>query len=399
MISEKPESHWADNDASRQLPILRAQGEGQNLEFMKEFPENTRELAKEIAAFATSNAGTILIGVDNAGDCRGLPNVVTAIDRDSLLRRVEGICHGPVKPSITPTARFAQEGDRTVLVLTIPKGSQPIYYANGVPYLRHITSSRPAEPHEVIELIQSALSLLPGTRQSIEEQPDKRVQFLADLMRNLVRVRIFGEELDERMFNPWLELWRAQFADVATELRRAAAQKIALDEKLETVLFDAAEALNAVAKLQLHLGSGDELQRAANRALKLTDSLLERIGPLVVPHVAPQQLLDQLEVLQRELTILETEAEKARADGSVEELQTRSAELGSKILFTAQYGVNRLAPDLRSTLMKVGHQLHLVETHRLYLDGGASMDRIIGNVVQAIAVYNQAMASIQRGRE
>jgi ATP-dependent DNA helicase RecG len=122
MTEENP---WIDDEASEQLPVLRARGEGQALEYMRSFPDNARELAKEIAAFATSNSGTILIGVDDEGTCVGI-SASTPTQRDELLRRLEGTCTGAVKPSITPSPKFACEGDHTILIVTVPKGSQPI---------------------------------------------------------------------------------------------------------------------------------------------------------------------------------------------------------------------------------------------------------------------------------
>jgi hypothetical protein len=46
---------WADEQLSKDLPHLRARGENQDLEYMESFPQNMRDLGKEIAAFATSN--------------------------------------------------------------------------------------------------------------------------------------------------------------------------------------------------------------------------------------------------------------------------------------------------------------------------------------------------------
>ncbi len=62
---------WADTRLSGELAILRSRGEGQNLEFKREFPKQATDLAKEIAAFATSNQGTILLGVSDSGDLVG----------------------------------------------------------------------------------------------------------------------------------------------------------------------------------------------------------------------------------------------------------------------------------------------------------------------------------------
>ncbi len=104
---------WADEQLSKDLPVLRACGENQDLEYMESFPQNVRELAKEIAAFATSNAGTILIGVSNTGDLIGLEGTSSPDGRDGFLRRVEGICRGTIKPAITPiveTMRLYMDG-------------------------------------------------------------------------------------------------------------------------------------------------------------------------------------------------------------------------------------------------------------------------------------------------
>src|SRR5262245_56594981 len=58
---------WIDRELSARLPVLRSEGEGQALEYMRAFPDNAHELAKEVAAFATSNAGAILLGINDDG--------------------------------------------------------------------------------------------------------------------------------------------------------------------------------------------------------------------------------------------------------------------------------------------------------------------------------------------
>jgi predicted HTH transcriptional regulator len=103
---------WADEQLSNDLPKLRARGENQDLEYIESFPSNARELGKEIAAFASSNQGTILIGVADNGDLIGLNKAKTLEARDELIQRIEGICKGTIKPSITPIARFACEDNR-----------------------------------------------------------------------------------------------------------------------------------------------------------------------------------------------------------------------------------------------------------------------------------------------
>lgn len=154
-----PSSVLAPSDehgASAWFTTMLTRGEGQALEYIESFPEKqVRELAKEIAAFATSNAGTILIGIRNDGAVVGLPNADTNEDRDTLIRRIEGLCSGTVKPPITPSVQFARIEDRVVLILDVPKGAEPVYYCGNVPYVRHVSQSRPAEPQEVSALIRA----------------------------------------------------------------------------------------------------------------------------------------------------------------------------------------------------------------------------------------------------
>src|SRR5437899_2152508 len=91
---------WVDKALSADLPRLRSAGEGQALEYMEQFPENVHELGKEIAAFATSNPGVIIIGVADDGSVVGLPGAEAMSARDKWTQRVEGICNGTVKPPV-----------------------------------------------------------------------------------------------------------------------------------------------------------------------------------------------------------------------------------------------------------------------------------------------------------
>lgn len=150
----EPESlpSWADRQLSRDLPTLRAKGEGQHLEYMRDFPDQARELAKEIAAFGTSGGGLILIGVEKTGKLVGL-DLGDASQRDGYLNRIQGIAGRTVNPPITPKVRFACEGGRAALAIRVHKGAQPVYYCEGRPYVRHLTESRLATPEEVVQRV------------------------------------------------------------------------------------------------------------------------------------------------------------------------------------------------------------------------------------------------------
>lgn len=133
---------------------LIAEGEGQDVEFMEVFPKNAHELAREIAAFGTSNAGTILIGVRDDGTPAGLVGLTKSKEQDRFISRIEGICSNTIRPPLMVRVIFEKIRRKTIARIHVPKGPEPIYYSHDVPYLRHGRSSRPAHPSEVIGLVQ-----------------------------------------------------------------------------------------------------------------------------------------------------------------------------------------------------------------------------------------------------
>ncbi|MBA2591376.1 MAG: ATP-binding protein [Gammaproteobacteria bacterium] len=372
---------WADEQLSKDLPVLRACGENQDLEYMESFPQNVRELAKEIAAFATSNAGTILIGVSNTGDLIGLEGTSSPDGRDGFLRRVEGICRGTIKPAITPIAKFAVESDKIILVLTIPKGNQPIYYSNNIPYVRHITESRPAEPHEVIDLIRSYLATFVQTDEG--ERTETRDVLSSELAQILTNVLIYTDEVSERNVNPWLEIWRTEFRYAASELRQLATQDVGIQEAPDQDLSQLADALDKVATFRLYLGCGPELSRLMEQAADLARTLKKnRIDPVPLSEQSLHQIKSVLISSSTKLQDLVSRADAMINSGRVEELQTEASNIGLNLLRASFYNIEPIAPRIRDDLHSVARELHLVETMRLYMDGGASLRSIIDRVSQ-----------------
>lgn len=387
MTDEQLNAAWIDQESSQQLPELCERGEGPELEFMREFPSNVRELAKEVAAFATSGSGTILLGVDDDGTAVGLKNADNLEHRDELLKRVHGVCHGVVKPSITPGASFARVAGRTVLILRI-EGKEPLYYVHNVPYIRHLTASRPAEPNEVIDLVRKWLE------SPLAEAENQRIQFFVNLLHKLGRAKTLAAELDAREVNPWFDNLQAEYGDIADDLQRAATDDIAVRDRLESQLLESANALSKFAKLRSHLGSGPELRNTIDNALDAIQPLYERLKAEALPHISKAQLTEELEKTARRLAILDAQAHDAIRTGEVEELQTKASDIGAKILNLTHFGLDRVKPGLQSTLESVGHRLHLAETETIYCDGGASMNRVTANVREAVVSYKQATASL-----
>ena len=373
---------WADERLSRDLPVLRARGESQELEYKREFPSNTRDLGKEIAAFATSNTGTILVGVDDMGELVGLPECGTSEGRDQMIRRLEGISKGTVKPSITPTAKFAVEDDKVVLVILVPKGAQPVYYSNNTPYVRHLTQACSAEPHEVIERVATHLQEVPSP--AAEEADDEKSQFYSELARVLSDVLVITDEAGERQINPWLDMWRSDLGYAASELRDMAVLEIAQSEGVESELKDLAKALDEVANMRLYLGSGGDLERGVNNVAKLAQGMMGR-------HFADAPLAE--DTLDQVRELIRTSALKLRDlyersgemvdSGRIEELQSQASELARPLTRVCSYNIDPIGTDVRAELKDVARTLHLTETMQLYMDGGASMRAVVDRIKES----------------
>lgn len=386
--------NWADEKLSRDLPVLRSQGEGQHLEYTKIFPQNTRDLAKEIAAFATSNQGTILIGVSDSGDLVGIDGADNQEERDNLLKRLEGICRGTVKPAITPVAKFAVENELVVLVINVPHGRQPIYYSSNIPYVRHLTESRPAEPHEVLELITEHLN-----NQSIgegENIADDRSQFYSDIARVVGEVLIYAEQAAGREVNPWLDQWRAEFSYAAAELRELSAQDIAIEENLVQELKEVASTLDEVATLRLTLGCGPNLERLTEQAKERLIALKKsKIDSIQLSDDSLNHARDKIIITGRKLHDLVNRSHDMVETGKIEELQAEASEFGHELLRIAQYNINALGDGVKEELTTIGRTLHLVETMRLYMDGGKTMQAIVDKISESNDCLSQLIGKLQ----
>jgi hypothetical protein len=383
-------SEWADEHLSRDLLVLRARGENQELEYMESFPQNVRELAKEIAAFATSNPGTILIGVSDTGDLVGLEDALTIEGRDTLLRRIEGICRGTIKPSITPTVKFANEDDKVVLVIIVPKGSQPVYYSNHTPYIRHITESRPAEPHEIVELVRV---WLPAVGLEGEDQ-DPLTHLISEIAMVIVDVLIYADEADERNINPWLEMWRAQFQQGAAELRELAIRDIAIEQGMSDELNELAQALDEVATFRMYLGCWEKLSVSVKQVYKLASLIKDRrIDSLPLSKASLEGIKQTIVSSSRSLSSLADRAEQMVEQGRIEEFQTDASDVGHILLRASQYNISSLQDGIDKKLQAIGRGLHLVETMRICLDGGRSLNAIIEKVKNYSSELNQIFSS------
>jgi hypothetical protein len=133
-------------------------GEGQQVEFKRGLSDEVAksgsvdtELLKSITAFANTNDGVILVGVDDTGHIKGLD--LDFKRRDALERRIHQLVRTRIKPA--PPVEIVFEGIRGMTVgrITVARGERPLYTLDNMIYLRRGSSDVQAQPDEIISLV------------------------------------------------------------------------------------------------------------------------------------------------------------------------------------------------------------------------------------------------------
>jgi len=96
-------------------------GEGPHTEFKIDFPKQTHDIAKEMAALANSGGGLLLMGVDDDGTPKGIPDPNRAIERLAGIART---CSPPLSPEIDKI-RFGE--DRVIVYVKVPSNAPCSY--------------------------------------------------------------------------------------------------------------------------------------------------------------------------------------------------------------------------------------------------------------------------------
>lgn len=127
--------------------------ENKTTEFKREY---TDDIKYAIVAFANTDGGKIYIGLNDDGSVRGVENI------DETMLRVTNMVRDAVRPDITMFMDCGVEiiDEKTVIVLTIQRGTARPYYLNGKGirpegvYVRQGASSVPASETVILNLIK-----------------------------------------------------------------------------------------------------------------------------------------------------------------------------------------------------------------------------------------------------
>ena len=147
-----------DNMTEKQLQSLIKQGESQEVEF-KQSASSSKDLAREITAFANTHGGTLIIGVDDNGI------VVGVEDFKATEQIITNALNHNCQPAIRAAISRIDISGKTLVVVEIPEGTSKPCEANHIVYMRTGSSTRPASREEkqdmYISKIKEGYDLLP----------------------------------------------------------------------------------------------------------------------------------------------------------------------------------------------------------------------------------------------
>ena len=124
-------------------------GEDTTIEFKREMPDRD-SMADEIAAFANSNGGTILIGIDDNKEIIG----IELQQLDGVEKTVVEICHDSIEPTVLFFTEKLRMDEKNILKIEIPKSQFPHRSPNGY-FFRYGSSKRKMTTEQLGRLIQS----------------------------------------------------------------------------------------------------------------------------------------------------------------------------------------------------------------------------------------------------
>lgn len=134
-----------------ELLELIGKGESSHVQF-KETINHINQLSQEFSAFANTEGGLVLIGVNDHGEVKG----ISGEEIHKLNQWISNVASQHIKPPISPLTEIVTVGEeKNVMVIKIPSGYAKPYYTNdGVAYVKMGADKRIAPPEEILRLFQ-----------------------------------------------------------------------------------------------------------------------------------------------------------------------------------------------------------------------------------------------------
>jgi hypothetical protein len=217
---------------------------------------------------------------------------------------------------------------------------------------------------------------------NLDEAEAKNIQeLLSTLASELISVIILCNEIEQRQINPWLDSLRSQFGSTADSLRHMAASDTAIRQSMTTELEELATVLDEAANLRMHSGSWPQFQGLVKAVYdKATAIKQNRIDNVPLSEESLTEIKCTVNTTQRKLAGLAARAQDMMNQGRLDDLQGEPSLYGYTLLRVSYYNIDVIQPSLSEKVREVGRDLHLIETMRVYCDGGRSVRAIVERI-------------------
>lgn len=158
-----------------ELKSIISSGEGYNAEFKLNFPSKVKEITEEICAFANAAGGTLLIGVDDKNNIKGIS--FDNSKRSSLQNSV-----GEISSSLHCDIYTVEIDGKEIVVIEVPSGESKPYVLSGAIYVRQGPNSQKLTTvEEMRDFFQQA------DRIYFDEAPCKTIAIKQDIPNENIR--------------------------------------------------------------------------------------------------------------------------------------------------------------------------------------------------------------------
>ena len=160
-------------------------------------------------------------------------------------------------------------------------------------------------------------------------------------------------------------------------------------------LAEFAELLDQFANLRMYMGVGPEMDALIEQIDTSSGRLIKEMfgdGPLGEGDLA--EVREVVSSSARKLALLAGRARSMADSARVEEVMFEAAAIGWPLLRTSQYNISPLGSGIQERLHDVGFKLHVLETTRLFLDGGEGVRGILETINEANIELSEIAKSI-----
>ncbi len=164
-------------------------GEDSKVQFKRNF-SSPDAMAAEIGAFANSEGGKIIVGVNDKGEITGLLKE----DINSLNQMVSNVCSQKIDPSVAVTTENIKCNNKIVMIINVPQGLNKFYISNGSDiWIKVGADKRRAKREELKRLLQEATHLYADEEVIVKTTiNDLNLQLIEDFLE-----RKLGEKLTD----------------------------------------------------------------------------------------------------------------------------------------------------------------------------------------------------------